>query len=105
MSNDERHLPVINPSGDENQVPSCSPKIYVSNEEASLLAELRELRKTSLVVRRKLENADGDHRVTLESRLEELRKQRNEVARRRETAYVRKMIMLGHLPPDDSVDR
>ncbi len=100
MSNDQPRLPVINPPPDENDDPSCSPKVYVSNEEASLLAEMRELREASIDVRRRLETAEGDERTALESRLAELRRQREEAAERRERAFTRKMIMLGHLPPD-----
>ena len=103
MSNDEPRLPVINPPPDEGDDPSCSPKVYVSNEEASLLAEMRELREASIDVRRRLESSEGDERSALEKRLEELRRQREEVAERRERAFTRKMIMLGHLPPDHPV--
>jgi len=105
MSNDEHHLPVINPPEEGTREPSCSPKVYVSNEEAALLAELRELRERSLEVRRTLAAADEADRADLASRLEELRERRREVARRREAAFTRKMIMLGHLPPDYPVDR
>jgi len=104
MSNDEQPLPVINPPDGEQEEPSCSPKVYVSNEEAALLAELRELREVSLDIRRRLETASGDDRAMLESRLEELRERRDEVAERRERAFTRKMIMLGHLPPDYPVE-
>jgi hypothetical protein len=104
MSNDEHSLPVINPSQEVSEDPSCSPKIYVSNEEAALLAEMRELREASLDVRRKLEDAAGTDRAALESQLEELRTQHGEVARKREAAFTRKMIMLGHLPPDHPVE-
>jgi len=104
MSNDEKRLPVINPPPDESDEPSCSPKIYVSNEEASLLAEMRELRETSIDVRRRLESAEGDERSALETRLKELRRQREEAAERRERAFTRKMIMLGHLPPNHPVE-
>jgi len=100
MSNDQHRLPVINPPEEEDNEPSCSPKIYVSNEEASLLAEMRELREQSLELRRLLASAAGDERSTLESELERLRARREEVARQRERAFTRKMIMLGHLPPD-----
>jgi hypothetical protein len=105
MSNDRQKLPVIGPNVEESEETSCSPKAYVSNEEAFLLAEMRELREASLEVRRKLENAEGADRTALVSRLEELRTQRNEVARKRDHAFTRKMIMLGHLPPDFPVER
>ena len=97
MSNDEQRLPVINPAEEEKEGPSCSPKVYVSNEEAALLAELRDLREASLEVRRRLENADEADRAALTSQLK--------VARKREAAFTRKMIMLGHLPPDYPVER
>jgi chromosome segregation ATPase len=100
MSNDQNRLPVISPPEEEGNEPSCSPKIYVSNEEASLLAEMRELREQSLELRRLLASAAGDERSALESELERLRARREEVARQRERAFTRKMIMLGHLPPD-----
>jgi len=105
MSNDEQRLPVINPPEEEKEEPSCSPKVYVSNEEAALLAELRELREASLEVRRRLENADEADRAALTSQLEDLRTRRGEIARKREAAFTRKMIMLGHLPPDYPVER
>ena len=103
MSNDEQRLPVINPPQDESDEPSCSPKVYVSNEEAMLLTQMRELREASIDVRRRLESATGDERSALESRLEELRRQREEAAKQRERAFTRKMIMLGHLPPNHPV--
>jgi hypothetical protein len=103
MSNEERTLPVINPPTPDDE-PSCSPKIYVSNEEAALIAELRSLREASLDIRRRLEAADEHERTVLESELEELRRRRGEVARRREGAFTRKMIMLGHLPPDHPIE-
>jgi len=105
MSNDEQPLPVINPPAEESEEPSCSPKSYVSNEEAALLAEMRELREASIDVRRRLQSAEGDERSALETRLEELRRHREEVAERRERAFTRKMIMLGHLPPNHPVER
>ena len=105
MSNDEQRLPVINPPEEETREPSCSPTVYVSNEEAALVAELRELREASLEVRRKLAEADDADRAALEIHLEELRERRSEVARRREADFTRKMIMLGHLPSDYPVER
>ena len=105
MSNDERTLPVTSPPASEQDEPSCSPRIYVSNEEAALVAELRELREAALDIRRRLETTDPDDRAALESRLDELRTRRREVARRRDQAFTRKMIMLGHLPPNYPVER
>jgi hypothetical protein len=79
--------------------PSCSPKIYVSNEEASLLGELRALRERALALRRRLTaEANPAQRRELEAELEQLRTHRDGLVRRREAAFRRKMIMLGHLP-------
>jgi hypothetical protein len=44
-----------------------------------------------------------DERSRIEKELAELRAQRSDLAIRREQAYKRKMIMLGHLPPDEEV--
>jgi len=43
MANDDRDLPVVQTDLDEEAAPSCSPTIYVSNEEAALLAAMRNL--------------------------------------------------------------
>jgi hypothetical protein len=104
MSNEKKHFPVLNHPFEVHDEPSCSPKIYVSNEEASLLAALRELREQSLELRRKMQSAEGEERAALEAELERLRAKRAEVAEDRERAFTRKMIMLGHLPPDYPVD-
>jgi len=85
------------PDGDD--APACSPKIYVSNEEASLLAAMRDLRVRAVTVRDRLTSADPEERVELELELERMRDQRTELAKRREAAFIRKMVMLGHLPP------
>ena len=89
-------------------VPTCSPKIYVSNEEASLLRELRALRERALAVRHQLTGADSTRRHELETEMDELRARRGELVRRREAAFRRKMVMLGHLPPgsmDEEITR
>jgi len=82
---------------------ACSPSAYVSNEEAALAAALRGLRAKAVAVRAELESLEAedesDRRTELEKRLAELRAQWAEVAGRREGAWRRKMIMLGHLPP------
>lgn len=104
MSNDEQGLPVINTALEESEEPSCSPKIYVSNEEAALLAQMRELREKSLELRGRLEEADDGERPALLAELEDLRAQRKDLARKREAAFTRKMIMLGHLPPNHPVE-
>lgn len=89
---------------DDQDAPSCSPKIYVSNEEASLLAAMRELRDRALDVRDRLKSADPEGRAELEVELKRLRNERAELGRRREAAFVRKMVMLGHLPPSSLPD-
>lgn len=101
--NTSTHLPIFDdpPEGDE---PSCSPKVYVSNEESALLDAMRGLRDQAVELRARLKNADNaDDRDRIEAELTELRARRSELAARREEAYKRKMIMLGHLPPDDEV--
>jgi hypothetical protein len=99
MSSDDRHLPVIE-DGLDDEAPACSPTNYVSNEEASLLASMRRLREKSKVVRRDLKDADRKDRTRLEAELEELREEWRTLAKRRERAYVNKMVALGHLPPN-----
>jgi hypothetical protein len=96
---ENRHLPVIE-DGLDDEAPVCSPTNYVSNEEASLLASMRRLREKSMVVRRDLKDADPEDRARLEAELEELREEWRTLAKRRERAYVNKMIALGHLPPE-----
>ena len=99
MSNDDRRLPVIQTDLDEG-TPSCSPKIYVSNEEAALLAEMRRLRERSMELKREMRDADPGQRLRLQSEIDEMRASWQDLAKQREKAFVRKMIMLGHLPPD-----
>ena len=96
-----RHLPVIE-EGLDDEAPACSPTNYVSNEEASLLASMRRLHERSKELQRDLGDADPEDRVGLEAELEELRKEWRTLAGRRERAYINKMIILGHLPPDDA---
>lgn len=90
--------------GDTDESPACSPKTYVSNEEASLLRQLRDLRDRATVLRTELAAADPQRRSDLERRMRELRALRLEVVQRREAAFRRKMIMLGHLPRDAADD-
>jgi len=101
--NTSTHLPIFDdPPG--NDEPSCSPKVYVSNEESAILDAMRGLREKAVELRGRLKQAEspGD-RDRIEAELAELRAQRSDLAVRREQAYKRKMIMLGHLPPDDEV--
>jgi predicted nucleic acid-binding Zn-ribbon protein len=99
MADRIKHLPVIQNDLDEGE-PSCSPKIYVSNEEAALLAEMRRLREQSMDLKRELRSADSEQRSRLESEIKEMRAKWKDLANQREKAFIRKMIMLGHLPPD-----
>jgi len=78
---------------------SCSTKVYVSNEESALLAALRELRERAMKIRSQLETADSTDRDALKAELERLRHQRTDLDQRRQRAFTRKMVMLGHLPP------
>jgi outer membrane protein TolC len=97
-------LPMIGTHPMEEETASCAPKIYVSNEEMALLAAMRELRSRAKELRGRIDSgASPDERRELQAQLDELRAQRTDLAARREEAYKRKMIMLGHLPPDDEV--
>lgn len=97
-------LPVVGqvPEADlSDAAPSCSPGAYVTNEEASLLAAMRTLKERAAAVRERiLASASDEERTILEGELKELRARRTDLARRRDQAYRRKMVMLGHLPPD-----
>ena len=104
MSNDDRYLPVLE-DGPDDPAPVCSPKIYVSNEEAALLAAMRGLRERSLELRRELKGVKTGDRTRLETEIDELRVQWKALAKRREEAFRQKMIMLGHLPPNQPVTR
>jgi hypothetical protein len=97
--NDDRRLPVLNDDSPTEDLPSCSPKIYVSNEEAALLAAMRRLRGESLEIRRSLESAEEHERHDLEAELTRMREEWRALAERREEAFRNKMIALGHLPP------
>jgi hypothetical protein len=80
---------------------SCSPQVYVSNEEVALLAAIRALKERAAAIRECLDDTVSDEeQQELERELETLRDQRSELAQRREAAYRRKMVMLGHLPPE-----
>ena len=97
------HLPIFDEQPDDDES-SCSSKIYVSNEEMTILAAMRELRDQAVELRKRIkEGVSSDERRRIESELAELRAQRSDLAIRREHAFKRKMIMLGHLPPDEEV--
>lgn len=104
MTEGEKRLPVVQADLGEDE-PSCSPKIYVSNEEAALLAEMRALRDRSIRMRDELRTADHNRRERLEAEIQALRAKWHDLATRREQAFIRKMIMLGHLPPDHPAER
>ena len=97
------HLPIFDdpPDGDDS---SCSPKVYISNEEKTILNAMRALRDQAIELKRQLKSVESTNdRRSIEAELAGLRAQRSELAIRREQASKRKMIMLGHLPEDDEV--
>jgi hypothetical protein len=94
------HLP-LHPTTSDDEAGSCGPKAYVSYEEQHILAAIRDVKEQADSVRRELETADAGARHGLQARLEELRRQREELVVRREAAYRRKMIMLGHIEPTE----
>ena len=103
-----RDLPVVGRATEPDppdEVPSCSPSVFVTNEEASLLATMRSLQERAAKLREVMGDCtSNDERTTLQDELEELRARRAELVRRRDKAYRRKMVMLGHLPPDALLD-
>ena len=105
MSNDETLLPVIQNDLEVEESPVCSPKIYVSNEEAAILASMRRLREQSVELKQRMKTAEGEDRTRLETELEGLRTQWKELHAQRERAFIQKMIMLGHLPPNHPLER
>ena len=96
--------PAHREDGTQDETPVCSPKIYVSNEEASLLRQLRDLRERAVALRREMAAAEPSRRGDLERQMDDLRALRHRIVHRREAAFRRKMIMLGHLPPDAADD-
>jgi len=104
VSNKDRFLPVLADDLDD-PAPVCSPKIYVSNEEAALLAAMRGLRERSLALRRELRGSAPEGRARIEAEIDDLRDEWKALAKRREEAFRQKMIMLGHLPPGHPVSR
>jgi hypothetical protein len=100
----QESLPMIGTHPIKEEDASCAPKVYVSNEEKTILDAMRELRDRAVELRGQLEGTESpDEKRRIESELAELRAERSSLAIRREQAYKRKMIMLGHLPPDDEV--
>jgi hypothetical protein len=100
----DHSLPVIGTHPIDEETAACPPKIYVSNEEKAILSAMRELRDQAVELRSRLAEVEAeDQRREVEDKLAELRTQRADLAQRREQAFKRKMIMLGHLPPDDEV--
>lgn len=96
---ERRSLPVVDPPA-EAAGGSCGPKVYVTFEESALLAAMRRTHEEATGVRRELAGAGTDGtRERLERRLDELREQWRTLAARREHAYRRKMVMLGHMDP------
>jgi hypothetical protein len=89
-------LPVLGqPTGDDQ---SPAPMVYVTLEEKVILDAMRRLRAEAEEVRARLAEATApEARGQLEEELEELRRQRADLAQRREAAYRRKMVMLGHM--------
>lgn len=80
---------------------SCGTKAYVTLEESTILAAIRSVRERAEAVRARLTaEPDPAARAALSAHLEELRHERRALVARRERAYVRKMVMLGHLPPE-----
>jgi hypothetical protein len=100
---EHKHLPVVQNDLDEGES-SCSPKIYVSNEEAALLTEMRHLHEQSVELKKVMRDADPEQRSRIESEIDEMREKRKSLAARREKAFIRKMIMLGHLPSEADRD-
>jgi hypothetical protein len=98
MSDLKKTLPVIQ-IDDQSELASCSPTIYVSAEEAALLTLMRQLRERSAELKAKLKQAEEAEAEEIQSAIESLRGEWKDLASRREKAYIRKMIMLGHLPP------
>lgn len=93
-------LPVHDPANGDDNGPHCGPTAYVSNEEATILAAMRELKREADTLRN---SGPESEQPAAERRLAELRAEWSELAEKREQAFRRKMIMLGHLRPDEEV--
>jgi hypothetical protein len=96
---DEKALPMVD---DERTPASCDPRVYVSQEEVALLKAMRAIRSEGVELRSRIARCQSEEtRLDLERSLGELRQRWRSLARRREQAQLRKMVMLGHLPPDE----
>jgi hypothetical protein len=100
MNDDSTPLPVVETAQGEEGA-SCSPTAYVSNEELAVLAAMRRIRQRGLEIRSEMaEVASNEAKARLQQELDATRDEWSALNTRREAAYVRKMVMLGHLPPD-----
>lgn len=57
-----------------------------------------------MLVRERLESADKERRAELEGELASMRQERAVLGQKREAAFFRKMVMLGHLPSSALID-
>ena len=105
MARNDNDLPVIQTDLEEETAPSCSPKIYVSNEESALLDSMRTLRQKSVELKSQMRDSNPKRSAELECEIEVLRERWKDLAAEREKAFIRKMIMLGHLPPNHPGER
>ena len=102
MDDAKRTLP-IHPIQGEDETPVCSPAAYVTLEEKAILAAMRSLREEGVKLRQQLRGCDdAGEREGLEAELAASRRRWQELAERREQAYRRKMIMLGHVDPGEA---
>lgn len=99
MAEGRKKLPVVDP-GIAGSTP-CGTKAYVTLEESTILAGIRALRERADRLRAEIDaEQDPAARQVLTTRLDQLRGERSDLVAQRERAYVRKMVMLGHLPPE-----
>ncbi len=102
MTTNDGTLPVFDSANpDPEPDDACSLKNYVTNEQASIAAEMRRLRDRAEVIRTRIEAADSAReKEDLNVELVELRRCRERLVVYREKAIERKMVILGHEPPD-----
>jgi hypothetical protein len=101
VSDHDRRLPVLTQVEDPDRPDACGAKVWVSLEESALVKALHDVRRRVDELRRRLDAASPTERGGLEAELEALRAERVELTLRREAAYRRKMVMLGHLADDE----